>query len=55
MIGRPLVFILPSRGRVCPEKRESRPGECGYGNAGNIIERKKKEKLKQRLGGVNTG
>lgn len=54
MIGRPLVFILPSGGTVCPESRSHGPGKVTE-LTGNIIKRRKKEKIKQRLGGVNTG
>lgn len=52
MIGRPLVFILPSRGTVCPESRSHGPGKVTE-HTGNIIKRKKKERIKQRLGVVN--
>lgn len=52
MIGRPLVFILPSGGTVCSESRSHSPGKVTV-HTGNISKRKKKEKIKQRLGGTS--
>lgn len=55
MIGRPLVFILPSGGTVCPESRSNGLGNVTCEYIGNILKRKKKEKIKERLSGVNIG
>lgn len=41
-------------GTVCPESRSHGPGKVTE-HTGNIVKRKKKEKIKQRLGGVNIG
>lgn len=54
MIGRPMVFILPSRGTVCPESRSQGPGKV-MAHTGGVVKKEKKEQIKQRLDGVNTG
>ena len=53
MIRRPLVFILPGSGALCPESNQGSGKVTGH--TGDISKGKEKGKIQHGLGGVSAG